>query len=131
MMSILSPIFKGNIGEKYIAKHLKRNGYKIFRKNMRNSCSEIDIIACKDDIIAFVEVKTRTEGQKIPAVYAVNLEKQKKIISAAFKFLADNEIEKQPRFDVAEVYLNKSTHKVESINYIENAFYQGGTYGFF
>lgn len=130
-MNILSPILKGDIGERYITKHLKRNGYKILCKNMRNSCSEIDIIACKDDVIAFVEVKTRTAGQKIPAVYAVDNKKQKKIMSAAFKYLADNKIEKQPRFDVAEVYLDKSTHKVESINYIENAFYQGGSYGVF
>ena len=130
-MNILSPILKGDIGERYITKHLKRNGYKILCKNMRNFCSEIDIIACKDNVIAFVEVKTRTAGQKIPAVYAVDNKKQKKIMSAAFKYLADNKIEKQPRFDVAEVYLNKSTHKVESINYIENAFYQGGSYGVF
>ena len=79
IMNILSPILKGDIGERYITKHLKRNGYKILCKNMRNSCSEIDIIACKDDVIAFVEVKTRTAGQKIPAVYAVDNKKQKKI----------------------------------------------------
>lgn len=130
-MSILSPKSKGDIGEKYVVKHLRHNGYKILRKNMRNICSEIDIIAYKSDILAFVEVKTRTEGQNIPAVYAVDLKKQRKIISAAFKFISDNKLKNQPRFDVAEVYLNKFTHKVESINYIENAFTQGGNYGVF
>lgn len=89
---------------------------------MRNRISEIDIIAEKKDYIVFVEVKTRTVGQMLNPAFAVDKKKRSKIILAATKYITDNDIRKQPRFDIAEVYLKKDSQKVDSINYIENAF---------
>ena len=56
----LSPLDKGKIGEKYAEKYLKKNGYKILERNMRNEYSEIDIIAESKEYIIFVEVKSRS-----------------------------------------------------------------------
>lgn len=131
MKKYLSPVMKGNIGEAFIAKYLRRRGYRILERNMRNRFSEIDIIAENKEYIVFVEVKTRTSGQMLPPSFAVDAKKQRKIILAAYGYLTDNNIKKQPRIDVAEVYLKPDSKKVESINYIENAFTQGGKYAAF
>ena len=127
----LSPLEKGNIGERFTVRYLRRKWYKIKACQMRNQYSEIDIIAEKQDVVAFVEVKTRTDGQLLRPSAAVDLKKQKKIISAALGYIQKHNIKKQVRFDVAEVYLEKDTCKVSKINYIENAFSAGGSYTVF
>ena len=128
-MGIFSNITKGKKGENYVCKYLKKKRYKIIDINMRNKYSEIDIIAENKKFIVFVEVKSRTNPDSaFRPVYAVNLQKQKKIMLAAKYYLTtENKSAKQPRFDVAEVFMN-SDGKPESINYIENAFSQGGDY---
>ena len=118
----LSPAEIGNIGEKYTTKFLRRKGYKIIERNMRNFYSEIDIIAENKEYIVFVEVKTRTSGQMLPPRAAVNSTKRNKIILAAEAYLNKYPTKKAIRFDVAEVYLFADKKKVDNINYIENAF---------
>jgi putative endonuclease len=48
----------GEIGENIAVKHLVKQGYKILDRNFRKPWGEIDIVAKKDDILYFVEVKT-------------------------------------------------------------------------
>ena len=52
----------GNIGEDAVCGFLVRHGYEIIKRNFTVRGGEIDIIAEKADIIAFVEVKTREHG---------------------------------------------------------------------
>ncbi|MEK7560306.1 MAG: YraN family protein, partial [Patescibacteria group bacterium] len=47
----------GNLGEKLAAKFLSANGFKIVETNYWRKWGEIDIIAEKDNILHFVEVK--------------------------------------------------------------------------
>lgn len=52
----------GMDGEDIAAKHLRRSGYRIVRRNLRvGTKDEIDILAYdpKDDVYVFAEVKTR------------------------------------------------------------------------
>lgn len=131
-MGLFTHITKGQIGEEYTVKFLRRNKCRILERNMRNKYSEIDIIAENKEYIIFVEVKTRTgEGTPRPAD-SVNLRKQQMILKAAKYYLTySNQSNKQPRFDVAEVYLTEDKNKPYKINYIENAFSQGGAYAVF
>lgn len=127
-MKLFSTVSKGKTGEDYVCRYLKKNKFKIIDVNMRNKYSEIDIIAQNREYIVFVEVKTRTTEYPIRPVDAVNLKKQQKILLAANYYLTyDYKTSKQPRFDVAEVFI-ESDGKLRSINYIENAFGQGGVY---
>lgn len=48
----------GGLGEDMACEFLMKHGYKILDRNYRKKWGEIDIIAKKDDIIHFVEVKT-------------------------------------------------------------------------
>ena len=126
ILKILTPKRKvGNIGEALAVKHLRKNGYKILKKNYVAVGCEIDIIAENKDTLAFVEVKTRTVGHENPReprpAAAVKRDKQKKIISTAKYFLATANNEKHVSLDIIEVYLNKDKTQ-NKIIHIENAF---------
>ena len=118
----------GDIGEKAAAKFLKKQGFKIKERNIHLSHNEIDIIAEDKDFVIFAEVKTRcvTNINDIDSIYspasAVTKEKQKRLITAARAFLSTYKKERQPRFDVIEIFLDKQTLKLIKINHITNAF---------
>lgn len=130
-MKKLNTISKGAQGEDYVSNYLKKKKYRIIERNMRNKYSEIDIIAENKEYIIFVEVKSRTGEYPLRPLYAVGKQKQHKILLAAHSYLTTTERKKQPRFDVAEVFINEKTLKPYKLNYIENAFSQGGDYAVF
>ena len=115
----------GAFGEEYTVKYLKKQGYKILDRNFHSRFGEIDIIASKKDIIAFIEVKTRGENAIYSPREAVDFHKQQKCIKTAQTYLVQNRVELQPRFDVSEILLqNREDNKLrlKEFNYIENAF---------
>ena len=113
----------GNIGEDYIEKYLIKNRCEIVERNYYTRYGEIDIIAKNSKYILFVEVKTRRETSKIRPSDSVGYRKQQKM-----KITADLYLQKiknktlQPRFDVAELILNRRTLEIIKLNYIKNAF---------
>ena len=110
----------GNAGENFAASYLESRGYKIITKNFRVRSAEIDIIAELDDVIIFVEVKTRSSTNHGLPIEAVNFRKQQKIIEAASVFLQDEKYcDSACRFDVIEIY---SDGVKFSARHIENAF---------
>lgn len=54
----------GSLGEKLAARFLREYGFKIIETNYRRKWGEIDIIAEKDDILHFVEVKATASPLK-------------------------------------------------------------------
>ena len=118
----------GNLGEDAAANHLKKNGYKVVKRNYVANDAEIDVIATRDDILAFIEVKTRNTvwvGSKFgrPAS-SVSPKKQRKIIKAASRFIGYKYKEFKKRFDVIEVYLETADGKdeIKEIRHLENTF---------
>ena len=109
-------------GENFAAKYLKRHGYKILCRNFDVKFAEIDIIAKKDNIIAFIEVKQRKTTLFGLPREAVGPEKQKKIRKAASLFMVKFKPELQPRFDVVEVYGVCDGKEKPRIEHIKNAF---------
>ena len=108
----------GDFGEEITAEYLEKNGYRILARNYSKPFGEIDIIAIKDDLIAFVEVKTRKSDAFAYAAEAVNFYKQERIRKASQAYLMENNLSDfLTRFDVSEVYLD-----TRKLNYIENAF---------
>ncbi len=118
----------GSYGEKRAARYLKRHGYKILEKNYCPYDHEIDIIASKGDILAFIEVKTRTIGRENPKeprpASSVDPEKQRGIISTAKIYIAFHPTNKKKRMDIMEVYVKhkKRRYTVAEIKHLENAY---------
>src|SRR5689334_10726504 len=96
-------IEKGKRGELFVSQYLVKNGYSILHANYRHRLGEVDIIAKKDNVVAFVEVKLRNNPLIDPAEI-ITLSKQKKIVSVAKLFLAKHTNDEIIcRFDVALV----------------------------
>jgi putative endonuclease len=77
----------GAIGEKRASSFLKKNGFKILKKNFKTSFGEIDIIAMKKEVIHFIEVKTRSHNDYDSAVNAIDTHKMRHIARTAEWFL--------------------------------------------
>lgn len=114
---------KGNWGEEKAAKYLKHHGYRIVERNYRCRQGEIDIIAERNGLIIFIEVKTRKNSDYAEAREFVTTAKQQRVIIAAQHWLQENSCEKQPRFDVIEIYApdGENSRNIK-INHLENAF---------
>ncbi len=121
----------GALGEKFAADHLKQHGYKILEKNYKNRLGELDIIAKKDGIIVFAEVKTRPVDAAVAGMYAVDKRKQFHIFRTASRYLEESGTDLQPRFDVIEVTVDRAAGKLVSVNHLEAAFSQTEPYARF
>lgn len=93
----------GKAGETYTAGWLCQQGYEILARNWRCRWGEVDIIAKKGEIVAFVEVKTRRPGAMVSPVEAVNRTKQRRLIKTAESWMRMSKSPLQPRMDVAAV----------------------------
>ena len=122
----------GNKGEVFAAEYYKKLGFTVTAQNYTCRGGEIDIIAENGEYIIFVEVKTRSQNSLYSPSEAVDYKKQKRLSVAAMKYLAENDVEKQPQFDVFEVYT--ANERIYKVNRIENAFEAfdfGGRYDIF
>lgn len=77
---------RGNRAEATAAWLLRLKGYRILARRFRAGAGEIDLIAARGDVIAFVEVKARRRMDD--AVIAITPDKQRRIASAARIWLA-------------------------------------------
>ncbi|MAS86477.1 MAG: YraN family protein [Micavibrio sp.] len=114
-MRQISSYQKGLWAEWLVAFYLRFIGYKILAKRYKTKFGEIDLIARKNNVLIFVEVKARKNQED--GLEAVTLKTQKRIINAAKIFIQNYEQEVMAiRFDVAAV----SAHGI--VEHIRNAF---------
>ena len=124
----MAGISKGAAGEVIAARFLREKGYDILAVNSRSRLGEVDIIAADQQVIAFVEVKTRDEnGMEESPREAVTREKQEKIKKTAALYLQHNPTTLQPRFDVIEVVTASGAAPLSAkrVVHLENAFETG------
>ena len=110
----------GAYGEHLAAKFLRDDNYNIRAANFKTYNGEIDLIAEKNSVICFVEVKTRQIGGITAPADAVNIHKQENIKSAASVYLNKYGNGLEYRFDIIEVFLDGK--QVEKINHLKNVF---------
>jgi putative endonuclease len=116
----------GALGEKIAQNYLKKKGYKIIAQNYIPSWTgfdkkEIDIIARKENLIVFFEVKTLQENNIFFPEEKVNYQKRKKIIKVAESFLLEKRIplEQKWQIDVIAIRINLDSKKAK-IRHFEN-----------
>ena len=129
MLKILTPKrLIGNQGERAAARFLKKNGYKILERNFTALGAEIDIIARKENVTAFIEVKTRNVKylgyKEARPGSSVTPDKQRKIIKTAAYYHSHHPSDTRLRLDVIEVYTEGDgvANRIKEIKHIESAF---------
>lgn len=114
----------GQWGEATAEKYLIERGYKILDRNYRTAIGELDIVARKNGILAFVEVKTRdaVNANHFLPEESVNPRKQSKLKKLSEVYISEHRYkgDQEWQIDVISVILNKSTQEV-IINHIQNA----------
>jgi putative endonuclease len=113
----------GRRGEEDAYFYLRRRGYVIIARNYRSPHfrGELDLVGWDRDVLAFVEVKTRTTRDVKPAEAAVDYVKQKELGLVARDFLRQVAPSCQWRFDVVSVYYERDCRQ-PSFELFQNAF---------
>jgi len=114
----------GMCGEKEAIRHLKKSGYTILERNFRVPAGEVDIIAFRDGVLAFVEVRTRSVPAHPDPLESIGKRKQRRVIKAARAYAKHYRLEREDialRFDVATVLLD-AAGKATRIKHIPSAF---------
>ena len=75
---------KGLLAEEKAVQFLKQKNFKIVHRNFYTKFGEIDIIAFKDNIFHFIEVKS---GKNFEPIYNITPNKLKRIIKSAYTYL--------------------------------------------
>ena len=110
----------GHWGEEVAADYLRSQGYTILHRNYRVGHRDLDIVALRDDVLVFVEVKTRRDSTLVEAELAVDGRKIQSVSIAANNYIKRFNISALIRFDVITVVGSPSgTYR---INHIEDAF---------
>ena len=113
----------GNIGENIAIELLLSKGYNILERNWRFRKAEIDIICKKDNILVFVEVKSKSykyfgEPEESISVYKENL-----IIDAGNQYMLSVNHMWEIRFDIISVIFDKNNNA--TITHFKDAFFPG------
>jgi putative endonuclease len=98
---------KGKKGEELATEWLLAKGYVLLHRNWRHARFEIDIIASKDQVLHFIEVKTRTSARFGNPEDQVNKKKLRHMIDAGVDFIYLNKGWKKIRFDILAIKLLK------------------------
>lgn len=101
----------GSFAEDLAEKFLKDRGYKILGRNYRRPWGEVDVIAEKEEIIVFVEVKAsdKPAPKGFEPEKRVNADKIKRIKRAAQTYVQQNNLDdKSWQIDLIALELDKN-----------------------
>lgn len=110
----------GKKGEDLAVDFLLKNGYQILQRNYIFQKAEVDIIAQKKDILAVVEVKTRSTVNFGNPQDFVKPKQIKNLVKAIDEYVVVNDLDLEVRFDIVAVVKEVGGFKIE---HLENAFY--------
>lgn len=110
----------GKLGEELAVEFLRQADYDILETNWTSQKAEVDIIALKDNILAIVEVKTRSSIDfGLPQEF-VKPKKIKLLVTAVNQYVEDNELDVEVRFDIIAIHATNNQFLIE---HLEDAFY--------
>lgn len=106
----------GILGEDFAQQWLTRHGYQILDRNWRGSRVELDLVARKNNLIIFVEVKTRSSNYCGHPAEAVTYLKLQNIKSAALQWLNSHNLKSSGiRIDVLALQFDGESFQVTHI----------------
>ena len=111
----------GDFGERVAAAHLEAKGYRVLATNFRVREGEVDIVAERGGVVAFVEVKTRRGDAMGSAVESVDARKAERLLLAAEAFAQERpDLPPGRRIDLIAIDLD-TAGRVVSVQHIESA----------
>jgi putative endonuclease len=111
----------GRKGESLAKAHLEKAGYEIMDENWTHGHLEVDLIAYKDKVIIFTEVKTRTGNFFGEPEDFVDKRKQKLLVEAAEEYVYLMNHQGEVRFDIISVLFDRQDNY--TLKHIEDAFW--------
>lgn len=106
----------GRQAEKIAAEFLRSRGFAVLMQNWRNRWSEIDIVAERDGIVHFVEVKYRHSSAQGGGIEYVTPKKLRQMEFAAGYWMDENQRESDYYLSAIEV----SGKEFEVTNFIKS-----------
>ena len=110
----------GKKGEQLAVDYLQTQGYTIVERNYRFEKAEVDIIAKKQDILAIIEVKTRSTKDFGNPQDFVKPKQIQRLVKAVNEYVTVNDLDVEVRFDIIGIV---KTGKDFYVEHIEDAFY--------
>lgn len=111
----------GKLGEEMAVEFLINCDYEILETNWVFQKAEIDIVAKKENILAIIEVKTRSSTDfGLPQDF-VKPKKIQLLVKAVNEYVVSNDLDVEVRFDIIAIHKNDMKEFV--IEHLENAFY--------
>jgi putative endonuclease len=126
-MTVLAPVRSnkrkslGDFGERLAATHLEAGGYTVITRNYRTREGEIDVIARKDGVLAFVEVRSRRGTRMGSAAESITRSKAERMVMMAEAYASQHSgLPASHRIDVVAIDFTPAG-KLASLRHIENA----------
>lgn len=110
----------GKKGEQLAVDFLLKNSYEIIERNYRFDKAEVDIIAKKKDILAIIEVKTRSTADFGNPQDFVKPKQIQRLVKAVDEYVTTNDLDVEVRFDIIAIIKEGNGFNIE---HLENAFY--------
>lgn len=111
----------GKKGELLASKFLQKEAYTILETNWRFSKAEIDIICQKDEMLIFIEVKTRSSINMGRPEEFVTKKKEYLMLDAANRFMEQHGYNWEIRFDIIAIHI-PSEHQY-SLEHFKDVFH--------
>jgi putative endonuclease len=112
----------GAVGERLAAEHLERSGWQIVHRNFRSGRREIDLVARRGEVVAFVEVKTRAAVVHGHPLEAITAAKRREVEHVARAWIQKHGTPHDSyRFDAIGIFIPASG--VPVVEHVENAWW--------
>jgi putative endonuclease len=95
----------GKQGEEMAAEWLQSQGFKLLHRNWKHSYFELDVVAVKNNILHFIEVKTRTTDTFGHPEEGVTAKKLERLMNAGEAFLELYPGWKRIQYDILSIRL--------------------------
>ena len=110
----------GKKGEQLAVDFLLSKGYDILERNYRFDKAEVDIIAQQNDVLAIIEVKTRSTADFGNPQDFVKPKQIQRLVKAVDEYVNLNDLDVEVRFDIVAIIKEGKQFNME---HLENAFY--------
>jgi len=110
----------GKKGEQIAVDYLVKNNFDIIERNYRFDKAEVDIIAKKNQILAIIEVKTRSSSDFGNPQDFVKPKQIQRLVKAVDEYVTENDLDVEIRFDIIAIVKTGTSYDIE---HLDNAFY--------